>query len=70
MVRALWTALIAGPAAEAETWKVFQEQAHLAEEDLQAVKDCYYQKMKPVVSDGQLASLRERYRVKKKGDTR
>jgi hypothetical protein len=66
MVRALWTAMIAGPEAETETWKVFQEQAHLADEDLQAVKDCYYQKMRPVVSEGQLAALRERYGVKKK----
>jgi hypothetical protein len=70
MVKALWTAMIAGPEAEAETWKVLQEQAHLADEDLQAVKDCYYQKMKPVVSDEQLAALRERYRVKENGDAK
>ena len=66
MVKALWTALIAGPEMEEETWKVFKEQAHLEDEDLQAVKDCYYQKMKPLVSDQQLAALRDRYRVKKK----
>ena len=66
MVKALWTALIAGPEMEETAWKVFKEQAHLADEDLQAIKDCYYQKMKPQVSEEQLALLRERYRVKKK----
>jgi hypothetical protein len=64
IVKALWAALIAGPVMEEETWKMLNEVGHLPEEELQAIKDCYYQKMKPLVSDEQLAALRERYDVK------
>jgi hypothetical protein len=70
MIKTLWTALIAGPDGEAKAWRLLTEKAHLAAEDLQTIKDCYYQKMKPRVSEEQLAALRERYRVKKNGDTK
>jgi len=66
MVKALWTALIAGPEAEEVVWRIFTERAHLAAEDLQAIKDCYYQIMKPVIGEKDLAALREQYMVKKK----
>ncbi len=64
LVKALWAALIAGPTMEEETWTMFKEVGHLADDNLQAVKDCYFQKMKPIVTDAQLAALRERYEVK------
>jgi len=66
IVKALWGALITGPMMEDETWTMFKEVGHLTDDDLQAVKDCYYQKMKPIVTDEQLAALRERYEVKAK----
>ena len=66
MARTLWTALIAGPEMEDETWKTFQSHAHLDTDSLQAIKDLYFQQMKPVVSEAQLAGLRERYRLRRK----
>lgn len=66
MVRTLWTAMIAGPEMEEETWKAFQKHAHLDGESLQSIKDLYFQKMKPVVTEEQLAGLRERYRLRQK----
>lgn len=66
MARTLWTALIAGPEMEEETWKAFQAHAHLDDESLESIKDMYFQQMKPIVSETQLAGLRERYRLQKK----
>jgi len=68
LVQSLWIALIAGPEMEEETWKVFKNQANLDDDLLQSIKDIYFQKMKPVVSEEQLAGLRERYRRKEKGN--
>ena len=66
MVRTLWTAMIAGPEMEEETWKAFREIGHIPEDDLKAIQDCYYQKMKPVVTPQQLAALQKRYGLKRK----
>ena len=64
MARTLWTALIAGPEMEEETWKAFKKHAALDDDSLQSIKDLYFQQMKPVVSEAQLAALRERYRLR------
>jgi hypothetical protein len=66
LARSLWTALIAGPDMEEETWKAFKKHADLDDDSLQSIKDAYFQKMKPVVSEAQVAALRERYRVRRK----
>ncbi len=66
MVRTLWTAMIDGPEMEEETWKAFREIGHIPEDDLKAIQDCYYQKMKPVVTPEQLAALQKRYGLKRK----
>ncbi len=66
MVKTLWTAMIAGPEMEEETWKAFREIGGIPEEDLMAIQDCYYQKMKPVVNEDQAVVLRQRYGVKRK----
>ncbi|MGA2618071.1 MAG: hypothetical protein ABSF26_10710 [Thermoguttaceae bacterium] len=66
MVRSLWAAMIAGPEMEEETWKAFREIAHLPEEGLKAIQNCYYQQMKPVVTPDQLAILRKHFGVKRK----
>jgi hypothetical protein len=66
MVRLLWAAMIAGPEMEEETWKSFREIAHLSEDGLKAIQNCYYQQMKPVVNPEQLATLRKRYGLKRK----
>jgi len=66
MVRTLWTAMIAGPEMEEETWKAFREIGHIPEDDLRAIQDCYYQQMKPVVTPKQLAALQKIHGLKRK----
>ena len=66
MARTLWTALIAGPEMEEQTWKAFKTHAHLDDDSLQVIQQLYFDQMKPVVSEEQLAALRERYRVRMK----
>ena len=66
MVRVLWQAMIAGPEMEEETWKSFREIAQLAEEDLNAIQQCYYEKMKPAVGEEELMVLRRRYGLKRR----
>ena len=65
MARTLWTALIAGPEMEEETWKVLKTTGKLDDNSLKAIQQLYFDKMKPVVSDDQLVALRERYRLRR-----
>jgi hypothetical protein len=67
LARTLWTALIAGPEMEEETWKILKTTGHLDDEALQSIKDVYFQQMRPVVSGDQLAALRRRYRLRREG---
>jgi hypothetical protein len=64
--RNLWTAMIAGPEMEEETWKVFKKQVNLDDDSLQPIKELYFEQMKPVVTDEQLADLRQRYRLRRR----
>ena len=66
LARNLWTAMIAGPEMEEETWIVFKKQANLDDDSLQPIKELYFEQMKPAVPDEQLAALRLRYRVRRK----
>jgi hypothetical protein len=68
LARNLWMAMIAGPEMEEETWKVFKSRANLTEDSLQPIKQLYFEKMKPVVSEEQLAALWKRYRVRRKDE--
>jgi hypothetical protein len=63
LARNLWTAMIAGPEMEEETWKVFKNRANLDDDSLQPIKELYFDQMKPVVNEEQLVALRERYRL-------
>ena len=66
LARTLWTAMVAGPEMEEETWKVFETTGKLDDESLQAIKQVYFERMKPVVSEEELIGLRQRYQVRKK----
>ncbi len=66
MARTLWTALIAGPEMEEETWKILKTTGKLDADSLLAIQEMYYKKMKPVVSDEELVDLRQRYQPKRK----
>jgi hypothetical protein len=65
LARNLWAAMIAGPEMEAEAWKVFKTQANLDDGSLQVIQQLYLDQMRPVVSEEQLAGLRERYRIRR-----
>ena len=66
MARTLWTALIAGPEMEEETWKILKTTGKLDADSLLAIQELYYEKMKPVVTDEEIADLRQRYQLKRK----
>jgi hypothetical protein len=66
LARNLWMAMIAGPEMEEETWKVFKKHANLDDDSLQPVKELYFEQMKAVVTDEQLADLRQRYRFRRR----
>ena len=61
LVKHLWMAMIAGPRMVEETWQVLISTGNLAPESLQAVKEVYFQQMKPAVNEEELAVLRKRY---------
>ena len=63
LAKTLWAALIAGPASEKETWNSLKATDNVDPSLLESVQACYYDKMKPVVSEEQLTELRERYGV-------
>jgi hypothetical protein len=62
----LWTAMIAGPEMEEETWKVLKTTGKLDDDSLLVIQQMYFDQMKPVVTEEQLVALRERYRVRRK----
>ncbi len=66
LVRSLWTAMIAGPEMEEETWKVFRQHSDLDDDSLHSIKDVYFQEMRPAVTEQQLAALRVRYPLRRK----
>ena len=59
--RNLCTALIAGREAEDETWKVLRIEGNLDCDLLEPIQQCYYEQMKPSVSQEQLVALRAKY---------
>jgi hypothetical protein len=66
LVETLWLAMVTGPEIEEETWEILKTKGGLDDDLLDAIRTCYYEKMKPVVSAEQLAALRERYKVLRK----
>jgi hypothetical protein len=66
LARSLWLALVTGPEIEETVWKGLKDTARLDDDLIEALKQCYEEKMKPVVSGEQLAALRQRYKVERK----
>ena len=61
VAKSLWLALIDGPEMEEETWKLLKDQGQLDDDLLDSIKQCYQEKMRPVVSGERLVALRQRY---------
>ena len=66
LVRVLWMAMITDREFEEQTWKTLRTRGNLDDDLLDAIRTCYFEKMKPVVGPEQLAALRERYKVRRK----
>jgi hypothetical protein len=66
LARNLWTAMIAGPEMEEETWKILKTTGKLDDDSLQVIQQLYFHQMKPVVTKEQLADLRQRYQPRRK----
>ena len=58
LARNLWMTMLAGSDAEEQMWKSL---AHADADFCEIVKSCYFEQMKPLVSDEELAALRQRY---------
>jgi hypothetical protein len=65
LVRNLWTAMIAGREMEEETWKALRAIGKLDDGSLHVIQKLYFDQMKPVVNEEQLADLRRRYQLKR-----
>jgi hypothetical protein len=66
LARILWRAMIAGPETEEEIQKVLKSTRRLDDDSLQAIQRLYFDQMRPLVSDEQLADLRERHQLRRK----
>jgi hypothetical protein len=66
LARTLWKAMIAGPETEEEIQKVLKSTRRLGDDSLQTIQQLYFDQMRPLVSDEQLAGLRERLRDRRK----
>lgn len=66
LARNLWTAMIAGPEMEDETWKILKTTGMLDDGSLQVIQQLYFDEMKPVVTQEQVLSLRHRYQLRRK----
>lgn len=64
LARNLWMAMIAGPEMEAEVWKIFKTTGKLDDGSLQVIQQLYFDQMKPLVPEHQVADLRQRYQLR------
>ena len=62
LARILWRAMIAGPETEEEIQKVLKSTRKLGVDSLQVIQQLYFNEMRPLVSEEQIAALRERHR--------
>ena len=66
LARILWRAMIAGTETEEEIRNVLKSTRKLGDDSLQAIQQLYFNQMRPLVSEEQIAALRERRRDRKK----
>ena len=66
LAQILWQALVTGPEIEAAVFQTLKDIGDVNTEDLQIIKDRYYNDMKPSVTKEELQALKARYKVKKR----
>jgi hypothetical protein len=62
----LWLALVTGADIEAFVFQELEKVGKLEAEDIQIIKDRYYNEMKPSITQAELQALKARYQVKRK----
>ncbi len=66
LARTLWLALVTGPDSENLLWESLKDKMNMNEEGVELIRQVYVLEMKPQVGEEQLASLRQRYQVRRK----
>ena len=66
LARNLWMAMIAGPEMEGEVWKALKTIGKLGDDSIEVIRQLYCDQMKPVVTNEELADLRQRYQLRRK----
>lgn len=66
LARMLWLALVTGPDIEAAVFGSLEEVGGIGAEDVQIIKDHYYNEMKPSITEEEVKALKARYKVRKK----
>jgi len=61
----LWLALVTGKDTEAFIWKELKKFG-IGSQDIQIVKDRYYNEMRPSIKPAEVQALKARYKVKRK----
>jgi hypothetical protein len=66
LARILWRAMIVGPETEEAIQKALKSTRRLDDDSLQVIQQLYFNQMRPLVSEEQIAALRERQRDRRK----
>ena len=62
----LWLALVTGPEIEETVFQSLEEVTGISAEEIQIIKERYYNEMKPSITKEELRALKARYKVRKK----
>jgi len=68
LARNLWIAMLSGPKVEEAFWETMRKTAGLDADLFELIQRCYFEEMKPVVGEEQLAALRKRYGIQSEDD--
>ena len=63
LVQLLWRTMIVGHGAEREAERSMREVGHMEDGVIEAIREVYYDQMCPLISEHELAALREHYNV-------
>ena len=66
LAQVLWLALVTGPEIEEATFQTLEGVDGIGAEDMQIIRDRYYNEMKPSITKEELQALKARYKVRKK----
>jgi hypothetical protein len=63
IAKMLWGALLGGAAVEERVWGELRQSADVEPGLVESLQACYYDEMKPLVSESDLAELRRQYGI-------